>query len=529
MASRVGLVVVSHSRALGEAARELAGAMLQGDGLSIAVAAGLDDGTLGTDAVAISEAIGAVDGEAGVVVLMDLGSAVLSAELALELLEDGVRERVELCPAPLVEGLVVGAVAAAGGASRSDVAAEAMRSLAAKVVHLVGETDSSVDSPDLARGEAADAVDTFQVVDEHGLHARPVARLVEALAGYDADVQLVNATTGAGPAPVTSPSAVASLGAARGHWVEIRARGPQAAAAVARVLELAAGAADDDQPAGDVPARSLGTPTPLGRSQGTPTTTTSALGASSGAASGPAYVWQPRGVRLEPTGEDSDHPPLALGTSTPIGASQGIPMPSGAGQRGDDSLAELTTARERVRADIEAVRDRVATELGTTEAAIFDAHLTLLDDSYLLGLARTAIEAGTVVADAWNRAVTTAHDQLAKVEDAYLQARAADVLAVGDAVLRALLDEPEDRIDGDGILVADDLTPAQLVALDLDRIAGLLLAAGSAVSHSMILARARGLPAVVGAGAAALDLAPGVALIIDGETGAWAVEGPDAK
>jgi len=135
--ARVGLVVVSHSRALARASVALAGEMLHGRAVTIEVAAGLDGTTFGTDAVSIMEAIERADGPDGVVVLMDLGSALLSTELALDLLPDpAVRDRVTLSPAPLVEGLVVGAVAAAGGATRAEVAAEARGALLGKVAHL---------------------------------------------------------------------------------------------------------------------------------------------------------------------------------------------------------------------------------------------------------------------------------------------------------------------------------------------------------------------------------------------------------
>jgi PTS hybrid protein len=134
--SRVGLVVVSHSRPLAEAAVTLARQMLPGRELAIEVAAGTDDGGLGTDAVAISAAMTAADSGDGVVVLMDLGSAVLSAETALELLADDVRDRVLLSPAPLVEGLIGAVVVAAGGADRDRVAAEALLGLAPKQAHL---------------------------------------------------------------------------------------------------------------------------------------------------------------------------------------------------------------------------------------------------------------------------------------------------------------------------------------------------------------------------------------------------------
>ena len=132
----VGIVVVSHSRPLAEAAVELARQMLPNSTVAIEVAAGTDDGGLGTDAVAVSTAITGADTGDGVVVLMDLGSAVMSAETALELLDDDVRARVVLSAAPLVEGLVGAAVVAAGGADRDRVAAEALRGLAPKQAHL---------------------------------------------------------------------------------------------------------------------------------------------------------------------------------------------------------------------------------------------------------------------------------------------------------------------------------------------------------------------------------------------------------
>ena len=134
----VGLVVVSHSRPLADAAVVLARGMLPGRDLAVEIAAGDVDGGLGTDATAIAAAIASADSGDGVVVLMDLGSAVLSAETALELLDDDLRERVVLSPAPLVEGLIGAAVIAATGAPRDRVAAEALRGLAPKQAHLAG-------------------------------------------------------------------------------------------------------------------------------------------------------------------------------------------------------------------------------------------------------------------------------------------------------------------------------------------------------------------------------------------------------
>ena len=115
----VGLVIVSHSARLAEGVVELAREM-GGDEVPIEAAGGLDDpeGAIGTDAMRVLAAIqrGGRGADDGALVLMDLGSAVLSAETALDFLAGGQRGRVLLCEAPLVEGAVAAAAAARAGA-----------------------------------------------------------------------------------------------------------------------------------------------------------------------------------------------------------------------------------------------------------------------------------------------------------------------------------------------------------------------------------------------------------------------------
>src|SRR6201987_4713057 len=123
----VGIVVVSHSRRLAEAAVELAMQMVRGAAPAIEVAAGLDDHVMGTDAARGKEAIDRVASSDGVLVIMDLGSAVLSAELALELRGDAPDCPVVLSDAPLVEGLVAAVTLSAAGASLDEVASDATR------------------------------------------------------------------------------------------------------------------------------------------------------------------------------------------------------------------------------------------------------------------------------------------------------------------------------------------------------------------------------------------------------------------
>jgi phosphocarrier protein FPr len=232
----VGLVVVSHSRALGEAAAELGREVPHGGRVRVEVAAGLDDGSLGTDATAVCAALARADQGDGVVVLMDLGSAVLSAELALELLDDAARDRVVLSPAPLVEGLVAACVAAAAGADREAVAAEARAGLAGKTAHLG-------DRPD-ARGAAASPVEggtvtaRVTVTAPHGLHARPAAQLVQAARAAAVPVECRNATTGSDWVAATSMASVTVLGVLHGHELELRASGAGAREAVDALVAL---------------------------------------------------------------------------------------------------------------------------------------------------------------------------------------------------------------------------------------------------------------------------------------------------
>ena len=124
----VGLVVVSHSRLIADGTAELAGQMA-GPDVRIVPAGGMADGAIGTDAARIAEAINEADSGAGVVVLADLGSAVLSTRTALELLEDPAAVR--LSKGPIVEGAVMAAVQASTGSTLDEVlqAAEAAATL----------------------------------------------------------------------------------------------------------------------------------------------------------------------------------------------------------------------------------------------------------------------------------------------------------------------------------------------------------------------------------------------------------------
>lgn len=221
----IGIVVVSHSRALAEAAVELSLQMAGADGPRLAIAAGTADGGLGTDAAQIARAIDDVAGDDGVLVLMDLGSAILSAELALEFAETSAP--VVLSSAPFVEGLVSAVVTASSGAGVHDVAAEAGRAHDAKRAQLGGSEPSvaaSAPRPPSAREVTFDAV----VHNPSGLHARPAALFARTAGRYDADVRVADLDAGTAPVAGHSLLALMALGIHPGTRVRVSATGPDA-------------------------------------------------------------------------------------------------------------------------------------------------------------------------------------------------------------------------------------------------------------------------------------------------------------
>lgn len=116
----VGIVIVSHSKQLAEGVVELAGQMAQG-GVTIAAAGGTEDGGLGTSMERVLAALQKAASTDGILVLLDLGSAVMATEMAIETLGKDERQRVVISSAPLVEGAVLAAVEAAAGGTLQEV------------------------------------------------------------------------------------------------------------------------------------------------------------------------------------------------------------------------------------------------------------------------------------------------------------------------------------------------------------------------------------------------------------------------
>lgn len=242
----ISIVVVCHSRPLAEAAVALARQMIaSGGGPSIGVAAGIDSpegAAYGTDAGAVAEALTTYDSPDGVLVLMDIGSSVLSAQLALEFLDPEHAARVRLCSAPLVEGLVPAVVAAAGGGSLERAAAEARAGLAAKQQQ-VGDVAGT--APGRSDRQGSRQVREVPVTSPTGLHLRPAAVLVHLVQTFDAQVRVSGPGEDEGPVGADSIAELLTLGAAYGDLLRFEATGPQAAEALDAIEVLAATGFED--------------------------------------------------------------------------------------------------------------------------------------------------------------------------------------------------------------------------------------------------------------------------------------------
>ncbi|MEQ0833861.1 phosphoenolpyruvate--protein phosphotransferase, partial [Pseudomonas aeruginosa] len=160
---------------------------------------------------------------------------------------------------------------------------------------------------------------------------------------------------------------------------------------------------------------------------------------------------------------------------------------------------------------------------------IFVTHREMLDDPELAEQVQLRLNRGESAEAAWSRVVEDSAAQQEALHDALLAERAADLRDLGRRVLARLCGveaprEPEQPY----ILVMDEVGPSDVARLDAQRVAGILTARGGATSHSAIIARALGIPALVGAGAAVLGLEPGTALLLDGEHG-WLQVAPSTE
>jgi len=199
----------------------------------------------------------------------------------------------------------------------------------------------------------------------------------------------------------------------------------------------------------------------------------------------------------------------------------------------DREIERLHDARERSRAQIQQIKERISRSAGAEHAYLFDAQLLMLDDAMLIERAASTIRNDRLNAEsALHRALDHISSLFDQAEDRYLRERKGDVADVVGRLcmnLRAAGD-PSDLfrdLEGPLVLVADEITPSVIAQLDWQRLAALVTDAGSWTYHTAIMARSIRVPAVAGLGNASTAIAPGALVAVDGTSGEVIVDPGD--
>ncbi len=188
--------------------------------------------------------------------------------------------------------------------------------------------------------------------------------------------------------------------------------------------------------------------------------------------------------------------------------------PDGEHQRLTGAIARSVTEMTRLKERMQAIAPEV-------DGALFDVQRMMLEDATFVGKIERGIREGAVAETALKRVVAEYVDAFLAMSDGYLRERAADVRDIGQHLLRNLLgyEEREAGFDGDVVLVAHELTLADLSMMEHDRLKGIVLATGGVTSHASILAKSFEIPTVVGVGHVAEVLHEGDTVVVDGNSG----------
>jgi phosphoenolpyruvate-protein phosphotransferase/dihydroxyacetone kinase phosphotransfer subunit len=519
----VGLVIVSHSTQLAAGVAELAGQMAQGK-TPIAVAGGAIDDLLGTSVDKILGAIKSVDGPDGVLVLVDLGSAILATEMVLELLDDDQRDRICLSFAPLVEGAVAAALEASLGNVLTQVQQAAERTASSEQLKLLKPVTQTEVTPTPTIGSVAEQATPapktgtkevqLQLINPMGLHARPASLFVQTAGRFQARIQVLGRGR---EADATSIIGVLSLGVQQGDTIIIRASGTDANTAIAALEELVRASFYETTPLAGMPA-----PTVVRDAAAQPSMATSpaaqeawqGVTTSAGVAVGPALLYT------------SGNFTLSVVERHPI-------LPNAIVSEQHRLRESLAAAAQELDALALSLQDRI----GRAQADIFNAQALMLRDPDLIGFALRVIEEQHI--DAASALAATGEHYAATLEaldNPVLAARGVDMRDAISRAIQRLSDQkvrsfqPDDRAAVDApasflaafqesppkqdlsslsqpvIVVANDLTPSDTALLRPATVLGICTVQGGPTAHAAILSRALGIPAIAGLSEAALQV-----------------------
>ncbi|MGU3538487.1 phosphoenolpyruvate--protein phosphotransferase [Methylobacterium sp. A54F] len=343
-------------------------------------------------------------------------------------------------------------------------------------------------------GPATDLRQRFEWTVDYptGLHARPASHWVETARALPARIQVRH---GAQVADAKNLIALLQLGLRCGDAVTISAEGDDEAGALAKVCAAVTGLSAGEKAAAQRAAEAAAR------------------------AAGPVAGWNPADAPQIVSGIGAS-PGIAIGPVHVLAAAEvSVPDEPESLQSGGDRLhAALAATGDQLKA----LADDTERRLGKADAGIFRAQGELIADTDLITLACQLMVEGHGVAYAWNAAVERLAGQLSALGNPVLAGRAADLRDVGRRVLAQIdpaLKSGHDLPDEPCILIAQDLAPSDTAGLDPARVIGLATAQGGPTSHTAILARTLGIPAIVAGGPGLMALQNRATAILDGTTG----------
>ncbi len=345
--------------------------------------------------------------------------------------------------------------------------------------------------------EVADYAHFFDAIihNSTGLHARPASVFVELAKGFQANIRIRHGDSVANGKSLLS---LLQLGASSGAAIRVSAQGADALAALdALRAAIASGLGDEEEQQPAISVQATQSWLPQGAAE-----TISGVAASTGLAIGQLRQYTAQKVHVEDTPGDT----LTEG----------------------NRFQEALTAAQ---VDLENLYEEVKTRLGSGKAAIFRVHAELLNDASLIQQTIVRIYQRHSAAWSWQQVIGERVSQLQKLDDPILAGRASDLSDVGQRVLRHLVgatDAGMARHDRPVILIAEDLTPSDTATFDPDTVLGICTSRGGPTSHTAILARSLGIPAIVGAGDAVLHIPSGTPGILDGSNGILYLKPSDA-
>jgi multiphosphoryl transfer protein len=332
-----------------------------------------------------------------------------------------------------------------------------------------------------------------KIVGSAGMHARPATVFADLAGQFESDIRVQYGTKIANG---KSMAAILKLGTPGGQTIRIIACGPDAEPALKALKEAVdSGLGDVEETREAITEADKWVPVSGGHAL-------TGVSASPGVAIGPVYQFQTTHILVEDKPQDPESEKLALKRA-------------------------IATANEQ----ITDIYDQVSKQSGKGQAAIFRAHLALLNDAEIFQEVSTHVETGHSAAWAWQNAIERRSMELKQIENERLAERAADLHDIGQRVLRLLAgaEHGAPRLpDHSVILIADDLTPSDTAQLDPKRILGLCTASGGPTAHTAIIARSLDIPCIVGAGAAVLEVDSERTCILDGSAGKLYIE-PNAE